>query len=394
MEKIDLKSVIQQHPGCTANRAKLKATLMDCYPQAEHRREINVILSCYDSGILSKLQEKDSLTTFETSALCMQIVDNYGFRDEYVSEALMAWGEAMGINIPVITLSKPVFTPELSRTVALVEGTTDDYDIEKGKNGWFITRFKGKAEETITIPSVIDGKMISGISEYPNGTTHEWYSSQGLFGRFQEIKTIIISEGIRILGQDTFRSSSLENIQLPSTLESIEFCTFQDSKLRHIDIPANVTAIGSKTFCSCDNLKSIKLPDSIVSMGYSVFEYCHNLEEVVLPKNLKEIGRDTFSCCKKLSSVVIPEGCQRICEGAFNYCESLTDLRIPSSVTKIDEGTSIAIVAELFGWSNPDNPDPHTPGAFDNSGLKVIYCAIGSAAEKYAIKHGIQCKRL
>lgn len=99
MEKLDLKAVIQQYPGCTVNRARLKATLLDCYPQAEHRREINVILAVYESGVLSKFQGRDSLTPFEISALCSRIENDYGFSKEYAAEAVDAWANSRGINI-------------------------------------------------------------------------------------------------------------------------------------------------------------------------------------------------------------------------------------------------------------------------------------------------------
>ena len=92
MKKLELKAGIQQYPDYTVNRARLNATLLDCYPQAEHRREINVILAVYESGVLPEFQGKNSLTPFETASLCAQPENEYGISGEYAAEGFRIVG--------------------------------------------------------------------------------------------------------------------------------------------------------------------------------------------------------------------------------------------------------------------------------------------------------------
>ena len=84
--------------------------------------------------------------------------------------------------------------------------------------------------------------------------------AQAAFAKCENLKTVKFSEGLEVLGEDeydddgnmwfgVFEDSSVESVELPSTLKRIEYCAFQD----------------------CENLKSINLPTSLQYVGKLCF---------------------------------------------------------------------------------------------------------------------------
>ena len=191
MKKLELKAGIQQYPDYTVNRARLNATLLDCYPQAEHRREINVILAVYESGVLPEFQGKNSLTPFEPASLCAQPENEYGISGEYAAEGMITWGSAQGVKVPAVIPAQatPRTVPTTPKPITPVPGSVSEYVIEEQKEGCFITRFQGFERETMTIPNVIDGKRIVGIGSE-------------VFKGCKGIRKVTESDGIRFLEDD------------------------------------------------------------------------------------------------------------------------------------------------------------------------------------------------
>lgn len=415
MEKLDLKSLIKQYPGCMESRAKLRSTLTDCYPQPEHKREINLALIVYESGLLTKIREKDSLAPHETAAMCAKIENEYGIPPELSVRAIVAWGEVWGTSVsaaitqapnpaPVVTEPAPQPAP---KPITPVQGSVSEYVIEERKEGWFITKFQGFEQEDMIIPNIIDGKLIVGLEG-------------GVFKGCKGIKKVTISEGIRFLRErnktaryasdkkGVFQACSVEQVQLPNTLEEIGGSCFNSSDLKSIVIPNGVTHIGKGAFESCKflnhisignsvigieadafrdckNLTEISIPSSVTDIGACAFYNCSGLQKVVLPKYLKEIRAYTFSKCGKLSNISTPEELRSIGQGAFSMCGELQKICIPASVTSIvygirheklnNRGGERIIIDDSFGYS----------------GLNTIYCTPGSAAMEYARKKGIKC---
>ena len=55
MDNINLKQIIEQFPDCITNGAKLKAILLDTYPEIS-KGIINAILIISNSGIAKEIQ--------------------------------------------------------------------------------------------------------------------------------------------------------------------------------------------------------------------------------------------------------------------------------------------------------------------------------------------------
>ena len=147
---------------------------------------------------------------------------------------------------------------------------------------------------------------------------------------------------LRIIGIMAFSNCvSLTEIQLPSSLESIEDGAFKDcSSLKQISIPSSVKSIKEKCFFNCLSLCKIVFSDSssLESIESCAFGKCKSLKEITLPQTLTKIEQFTFNNCLSLVHVAIPSSITSIDNFAFSDCLSLTQITIPSSVTSIGKG--------------------------------------------------------
>lgn len=99
----------------------------------------------------------------------------------------------------------------------------------------------------------------------------------------EEIKEIVIHEGITSIGTDCFSEwDSVESVRLPDGLTKICENAFQGEVM----------------------LKQIYVPDSVECMEDCVFEDCTSLEELTLPASLKQYGADVVRGCYRLRKMV------------------------------------------------------------------------------------------
>ncbi len=145
-------------------------------------------------------------------------------------------------------------------------------------------------------------------------------------GLSNEIKNVIISDGITEIGYKAFRNcTSLENIIIASSVTEIEDYAFNNcTALKSITIPSSVTKIGAQAFNNCTALKSITLPSSVTKIGACTFYNCTSLESITIPSGVTEIGVYAFNNCKALKSVTIPSSVTKIDDSAFLHCDNLT----------------------------------------------------------------------
>ena len=245
---------------------------------------------------------------------------------------------------------------------------------------------------------------------------------------------ITLNEGItKIYDYAFWGCSSLENINLPSTLKSIDGYAFYDcSNLDSVEIPGSVTTIGNYAFYNCKNANITVLRQSTDIMVYQntfayvpivkYFDYysytngnntfyynvldgnavlqktvttdtdltlpttlggytlvkvgnmgvanCTTLTSIVIPANISELCDYAFSGCTGLVTVTIPATCLHVGNYAFNGCTSIT-------TTTIAEGVKYVGDYAFFNCKNlqeiviPDSCEYLGQGAFYNcSGMK------------------------
>lgn len=195
-------------------------------------------------------------------------------------------------------------------------------------------------DSTLTIPSVVEFE----------GRTYRveriWWKA---FGLRQEIKHLVIGEGVEFVGRYAFyMCMGLTSVHFPSTFadpgERGEFfigcCNLHritiDEGNEEYDsrddcnaiiytedsilvfgclgtrIPAGVTTIGSGAFRQCLKLESITVPEGVRIIEPFAFRNCANLKEVSLPNSLEGIGYSAFSNCMSLETITIPQNVSQI----------------------------------------------------------------------------------
>ncbi len=107
-----------------------------------------------------------------------------------------------------------------------------------------------------------------------------WNYTQAPFYSNNEIKTVIIKDGVTGIGAWAFEyCRRISYVSIPDTvtkigIKSFEYCT----SITSIDIGTGVTSIGEYAFANCFNLKSVIIPISVNNIGKSAFLECDGLE--------------------------------------------------------------------------------------------------------------------
>ena len=174
--------------------------------------------------------------------------------------------------------------------------------------------------------------VISGL-----GNMRDYAIENSPFYKNNNIKTVIINDGVTSIGNFAFEScANLTNITIPNSMVKIGNSSFRYSGLTSVIIPENVKSIGNCAFGNCKDLHSAEIPDSITAMN-SAFFMCENLKYIKLPSNIKSIGAFEFVGCEMLKNINIPNNVKSIGESAFEGCVGLIKIIVPNSIKSIDD---------------------------------------------------------
>lgn len=156
------------------------------------------------------------------------------------------------------------------------------------------------------------------------------------FYKNQEIKNVIIGDGITEIGTNAFNQTSIESISIANSITIIGNYVFSNCyNLTNINIPDSVITIGDSAFKNCDRLTIVDIPDSVTTIGDSAFYGCDILAGIDIGDSVNRIGTNTFGYCRKLASIDIPDSVNSIGDSAFYGCESLVSVVIGDNVNRI-----------------------------------------------------------
>ena len=78
------------------------------------------------------------------------------------------------------------------------------------------------------------------------------------------------------------------------TITDIQGNCFLDLDIEEVTIPETITQIGGGAFNGCKNLEQIILPTHLESLGDNSFKHS-GIQEIILPQTVKEIGEEAFA---------------------------------------------------------------------------------------------------
>lgn len=138
-----------------------------------------------------------------------------------------------------------------------------------------ITGYLGSETKQLTIPEVIDGKMVTEIGS-------------GAFVGCIALNSITIPDSVTSIGSGAFG------------------CCID---LTSITIPDNVTSIGDGAFYFCCELTSITIPNNVTSIGDEAFADCERLKKITIKSPvLKSVGKNAIRGVKKNAVIKVPKG--------------------------------------------------------------------------------------
>jgi hypothetical protein len=216
-----------------------------------------------------------------------------------VITAIVAVGGFANMSIP--------FNIIASESVAdLTVQTSGDWGYSVFSDGTVVIRGYRGDDETVTIPSQINGRTVT------------------------EIDDLAIFIGTNPL-------DTTKEIILPNTIRKINAGAFMNCiNLVKINIPDSLKEIGARAFYGCSSLKTVNL-NKVEKLGFGVFEKCSALEQITIPGTIKTIPEWAFHKCTGLKSLVINSGVTTIEKEAALNTPALERIVIPDSVSSVGE---------------------------------------------------------
>ena len=164
-------------------------------------------------------------------------------------------------------------------------------------------------------------------------TTAPWNDDQG---HFEDIKKVVVSEGVKNIGNCAFyvdsgerERSQITEVILPQGLESIGSDSFGSNNFSSIEIPDSVTTIAGFAFAR-SAIENLVIPDSVETIGYYAFRNCDNLKSIVISDNVTSIGLNAFLETSPYVYCQESEG-----HGGKTCAELLADTSLESSKLKV-----------------------------------------------------------
>lgn len=232
-----------------------------------------------------------------------------------------------------------------------------------------IKALKNKESESIIIPDEIDKLPVIGISQFA------FYNNRNL-------KSVVLPESIKYIGNRAFSGTGIKSITLPKGLLYIDDFAFSECKdLEEIIIPLdsnieigelafdktaysrnpknwenNILYLGEYVLTAKNNhthhikpgtksiadnafennsMTELHIPDSVIHIGNEAFSYCENLKDLYIGNGVKTFGCAVFSSCSSLQNVFIKKGLSEIGSQMFSFCTALKNIQLPDGIQKI-----------------------------------------------------------
>lgn len=175
--------------------------------------------------------------------------------------------------------------------------------VSNGEGTCKITSYNTAGGTDIIIPTVINGLTVTKISNnaFQNKGLNsvilpetlkiieDGVGSPSDIGAFvhNNLKHIVIPEGVTHIGVLAFCYNQLETVELPSTLTTIARSAFNTNKLKSVILPNSLTTIGYLAFKNSVNLTELTIPKSVTTLSTDILQNSVNVNQVNVPLSLK-----------------------------------------------------------------------------------------------------------
>lgn len=243
MNDLDLKKLLKEHPKCINDGAKLKAILLDTYPNIP-KAMLNTIVAMVNLGIVSKIQHCKTVTFLEQNRWKQKVL-NEGYSENIVNECLKLFIDS----------------------IKLLDSTT------------------------------------SNIAKYnDNDFTIKDFVLVKYCGVKSDVK---IPNGIKVIGKNAFEKSKVVSVVIPDSVLTIDLKAFFGcDKLTNITMSNNIVEIKEDAFSCCPELNSFIIPDSIRTIENYAFYGCMKFTGITIPNQVSTIGIRAFYNCFNLKLVI------------------------------------------------------------------------------------------
>ena len=307
MDKTNFKQLLQEHPECVSNGAKIKAFLKDLYPDVP-KAIVNTLTIMANDGIISEMQMSAESSTLVAARLQKKLKDDYGLSQKIIAECF---------SLIIYDSAKQPQTTNNARSHEKinVSAHTTSKSASKKENFPKNTTKSGKKPLPQSIPA--KNKTIKQTNTNFAGDPKDFEIENGTLKKYKGSSSVVV---------------------IPDSVTSIDdWAFFTCSGLTNITIPNSVTSIGHSAFRGCSELTSITIPDSVMSIGNQAFRDCTGLTSITIPDSVTSIGWQAFYGCTGLTSVTIGDSVTNIKTKAFRGCTGLTSITIPASVKIIGD---------------------------------------------------------
>ena len=149
-------------------------------------------------------------------------------------------------------------------------------------------------------------------------------SIEGPFGIGNITKEVVMYEGLKYIGPNSFSNYSFDELVLPNGLETIANDAFYNTKVENLILPEGLKTIGARAFYR-NSAKNIAFPSTLIEIGNDAFAGCND-KKISLPTSLIKIGQGAFEGCPSLEELRIPSSVKEIGNNAFSGCPSLNNI--------------------------------------------------------------------
>ena len=139
-----------------------------------------------------------------------------------------------------------------------------------------------------------EGTFLKYIDHLPNGA---FYGA--------ELPKIVLPDNVLSIGADSFAQCSAATIITPKDILIMGQASFRNSSIKSLppieEYPSGV--IPAETYYRCNNLEQVVIPDGVEQIGMGAFRGCANLKKITVPKTVTRFSGKCFADCPRLSLI-------------------------------------------------------------------------------------------